>query len=56
MLAEFSVALGANVKKPVATAPLAMSVAIVIVTVVLILPRKICLRLVFKRCQSSNWR
>jgi hypothetical protein len=55
MLAEFSVVLGANVKRPVATAPLAMNVTIVAVTVVAILPRKIFLRLVFKRCQSSNW-
>jgi hypothetical protein len=55
MLAEFSVVLGANVKRPVATAPLAMNVTIVAVTAVAILPRKIFLRLVFKRCHSSNW-
>ena len=55
MLTESSVALGANIKSPAPTAPLATNVAIVIVTVVAILPRKIFLRLVFKRCQSSNW-
>ena len=55
MLTDFSVALGASVKRPVATAPLAMNVTMVVVTVVAILPRKIFLRLVFKRCQSSNW-
>jgi hypothetical protein len=32
-----------------------MNVTIVVVTGVAILPRKIFLRLVFKRCQSSNW-
>jgi hypothetical protein len=55
MLTEFSVALGANVKRPVATAPLAMNVTIAVVTVILSPPRKISLRLVFKRRQSSNW-
>ena len=55
MLTEFSVALGANIKSPAPTAPLAMNVTIVIVTVVAILPRRIFLRLVFKWCQSSNW-
>jgi hypothetical protein len=55
MLMEFSVALGANIKSPAPTVPLAMNVTIVVVTGVAILPRKIFLRLVFKRCQSANW-
>ena len=47
MLTELCVASGASVKRPVATAPLATNVTIVIVTGVAILPRKIFLRLAF---------
>jgi hypothetical protein len=50
-----NVVSGANVKSPAPTAPIAMNMTIVVVTVVAILPRKIFLLLVFKRCQSSNW-